>query len=327
MLKLSLSFLALLALPISHVSAQITPAKWTSLTPGVSATGTIGTNSFKLVFASGAGARQTIPNWTTTNDPDYTNTKTNRFGNGQYHCAPMATNPVNHMILWEKDNWTITFASPVQDLVVYLGSWRQGTYDFSEPFAIASGMTASVPMINPKTGKYSLDYPGTSLQYGALRFSNITTLTINETQGKCCSGMWLTFGAGVPTKGCALATPWGLGCANMSLQSGRPITGQVLKITMDNMPGTTVADILLLGIIRLPKGVPTIPWPIANTCLQYTPANVIFAFATTGTRHDLSILVPSGLAIGSKAFMQGVALTSANKFASSNGLELMFGNM
>ena len=59
-LKLSVASVALLAISTPGLSAQITPAKWTALTAGVSATGTIGTNTFKLVFAKGAGARQTI---------------------------------------------------------------------------------------------------------------------------------------------------------------------------------------------------------------------------------------------------------------------------
>ncbi|MHC4514598.1 MAG: hypothetical protein ACYTGW_13575 [Planctomycetota bacterium] len=317
--------LSLATLSLSSLSAQITPARWTTVVAGKSASGTIGSTSFTMTFAAGAGTRQGVVPWSITNSVDYTNNG-NTYGKGQYVCAAMGSNPANHLTLSQKDNFTLTFAKPVKDLVVYLASWRRGTFDCSAPFSIASGLVGSTTTVAAGTGNFVLVTPATSTpQYGALRFTNITTLTIKDTSGRCCSGMWFTLGSGAAsTPGCARVTPYGKGCAGMSMTSDRPISGTTMKVTLGNMPTGTALCGLLIGAMKYDPGLPIIPAPIATNCLQFTTTGIIVVFKPQGTQYVAQFALPATLAVGARAYAQGIAATQTH-LGSSNGLEFVTG--
>lgn len=72
------------------------------------------------------------------------------FGGTNYDAAPLGS-PVSSLVYGADADWTFTFSSPVQGLLLYVASWRgtesgspgPGTnYEFSEAFTVLDGLSA-----------------------------------------------------------------------------------------------------------------------------------------------------------------------------------------
>ena len=123
----ALALIAITALP--QVSqAQVSFANWTSAT-----TGTLGGVNFTMTGL-------TSPFIGSTYD----------LSGSEYSAAPGST--MQESLDYQGgSSWTVTFASPVNDLNVYSVFWRPNGYTLDKSFAIASGMSNTTTLVNTIT--------------------------------------------------------------------------------------------------------------------------------------------------------------------------------
>jgi hypothetical protein len=168
-----------------------------------------------ILFATSATATPVGADWVTTSSGTLNGTAFTTTGFGgpflgiqnsplsgaDYSAAPLG---VVKSLQYSADNdWTVTFASPMTNLLVYVYQWRgdfnggvvdpTSTYAFSRPFTILSGLVGSSVAGNTLSLP-DLESSGRSFFFGILQFSGaVTTLSVDATALNA-SGQVITFG-------------------------------------------------------------------------------------------------------------------------------------
>lgn len=160
-----------LALGLPQAEATLVDVDWTS--------GTNGTLGGTAVTLTG------VTNPTISTFP---------LNGAPYSAAPLA--PPWEIIQYAVgDDWTASFASPIQDPLLYLVAWRGSAggpnpveYAFNHPFTILSGVADGT--VNGNT----LSVPGSDFHSGILQFTGaVTTLSVSSNSTVTNALQHLTF--------------------------------------------------------------------------------------------------------------------------------------
>lgn len=108
---------------------------------------------------------------------------------------------------------------------------------------------------------------------------------------------------------------------DLSLSSTRPVEGQTMAITIDDIPAGTAVGVMVVSFQQFLPGLQ--PFPGLGSCFLFAGLQSRVLFLSAGSSHNLSLPIPTAVMRGRSAYAQAITLSpNVNPFgvATSNGM-------